>query len=99
LSAWISSSQVFPRNAFILSGRLIVIQADPFLTSYKTSSYFMLTAALHSGVDFKTVSDSFCRNGMVLALDMRTAREVCRIQYCIVVLEYHNSCSDYVRGW
>jgi hypothetical protein len=46
----------------------------------------MLTAALHSGVDFKTVSDSFCRNGMVLALDMRTAREVCRIQYCIVVL-------------
>src|SRR6218665_736418 len=37
-----SSSQVWPRKAFILSGRLIVIQATPLRTAYRMSSKSMV---------------------------------------------------------
>ncbi len=41
LKAWISSSQVLPRKAFITLGRLMVMRATPSVLSNRMSSYCM----------------------------------------------------------
>src|SRR4051812_44006458 len=42
LKAWISSSQVRPRKAFITFGRLMAMVATPSATSNRMSSYCMV---------------------------------------------------------
>src|ERR1035438_9764254 len=54
-----SSSQVWPRNEFIFSGRLIVIQATPLRTSYRMSSNSIIISLLAwSAVHRQTTRDA-----------------------------------------
>ena len=58
------SSQVVPRKAFILSARLMVIQATPLRTSYRMSSKFMVYS-------YGVFGDEFLRS----AVHRETARD------------------------